>query len=57
MLEGIAEDAGYLERIFFFDECKFSLSGRLNGKNCRMWDTQRMIDTYTEQQQRQFVMA
>ncbi len=42
----LRNDAGYLERIIFSDECKFSLSGKVNKQNCRIWGTERPNQVY-----------
>ena len=31
----------FLKGIVFSDECKFSLTGRTNKQNCRIWGTER----------------
>ncbi len=42
----LRNDGGYLERIIFSDECKFSLSGKVNKQNCRIWGTERPNQVY-----------
>ncbi len=42
----LRNDAGYLERIIFSDECKFSVSGKVNKQNCRIWGTERPNQVY-----------
>ncbi len=42
----LRNDAGYLGRIIFSDECKFSLSGTVNKQNCRIWGTERPNQVY-----------
>ena len=42
----LRNDAGYLNRIVFSDECKFSLSGVVNKQNCRIWGTERPNEVY-----------
>ena len=42
----LRRDTGYLERIIFSDECKFSLSGKVNKQNFRIWGTERPNEVY-----------
>ena len=35
-----------MEKIASTDECKFSLSGSLNKKNCRIWGSERSNEVY-----------
>ena len=45
-LSKLTEDAGYLKRIIYSDECSFSLSGDVNKQNCRIWGTERPQEVY-----------
>ena len=36
-LETVAEDDGFVDRIFFSDEALFHLDGAVNRHNCRYW--------------------
>lgn len=42
----LRDDAEYLKRIVFSDECKFTLSGQVNKQNCRIWGTERPNEVY-----------
>ena len=42
----LRNDNDYLEWIFFFDECNFSLSGQANNQNCRIWRTKLPNEVY-----------
>ena len=42
----LRNNAGYLRRIVFSDECKFSLSGSVNKQNCRIWGLERPKEVY-----------
>ena len=55
--EEIRKDDGYLKRIIYFDECKFSLSGRVKGKNYRVWGTRRSTHRHAVQHQGPSVMV
>ena len=45
-LSKMTEDAGYLKRIIYSDECSFSLCGGVNKQNCRIWGTERPQEVY-----------
>ena len=42
----LRNNAGYLKRIVFSDECKFSLSGSVNNQNSRIWGSERPNKVY-----------
>lgn len=42
----LGNESGYLKRIVFSDECKFSLSGQVNKQNCRIWGSERPQQVY-----------
>ena len=42
----LRNDAEYLERIIFSDECTFSLSGSVNKQNCRIWGRESSNEVY-----------
>ena len=37
---------GYLQRIVFSDECKFSFRGKVNKQNCQIWRSERPNEVY-----------
>ena len=42
----LMNESGYLERIVSPDECKFSLSGKLNKQNCQIWESERQNEVH-----------
>ena len=42
----LKNDTRYLKRIIFSDECHFSVSGRLNKRNSRVWGTERPTEVH-----------
>ena len=53
----LRNDAGYLERIVFSDECKFSLFGSVNKQNCRIRRNERPNEVYETFQNSPSVMV
>ena len=56
-LSKLAADPDFLKKVIYSDECSFSLSGRVNKQNCRIWGTERPQEVYEVPQGARSVMV
>ena len=53
----LSNNSAFLKQIVFSDECHFSLSGRVNKQNCRIWGTERPQVVYEAPQSAPSIMV
>lgn len=56
-LSKLASDGDYAGKIWYSDECSFSLAGAVNKQNCRVWGTERPPEVYEVPQGAESIMV